>query len=93
MIVFGIKFWAWGSALTNQVWRCAQCGYNGQFTQKKGMKFITLYWIIPTIPVSGVKEIAQCPQCKTQYDAQPQSAPDASAPPPIADPWSNKPNN
>ena len=61
MIVFGIKFWAWGSQLTQQVWRCAKCGYNGQFIQKKGMKFITLYWIIPTIPVSGISEIGAVP--------------------------------
>ena len=99
MIVFGIKFWAWGSQLTNEVWRCLKCGYNGQFIQKKGMKFITLYWIIPTIPVSGISEIVQCPNCKTQYDAAPPAGSGgtgAGGNPPIANPWSNgsadKPN-
>ena len=92
MIIFGIKFWAWGSQLTNEIWHCVRCGYDGQFIQKKGMKFITLYWIIPTIPVSGIQEIAQCPNCKAQYDAKTPNAPgtgNGSAPPPIASPWSN----
>ena len=92
MIVFGIKFWAWGSQLTNEVWRCAKCGYNGQFVQKKGMKFITLYWIIPTIPVSGITDLVQCPNCKTRYEANANNgggAPGTGGSPPIADPWSN----
>lgn len=89
MIVFGIKFWAWGSQLTHDVWRCAKCGYNGQFTIKKGMKFITLYWVIPTIPVSGITELVQCPNCKTRYEMGANVAPGTgNAPAPIADPWS-----
>ncbi len=68
MIVFGTKFWAWGSALTQQIMRCARCGHEGRFIEKSGMTFITLYWILPVIPVSGVKKMVQCPNCKTRYE-------------------------
>ena len=68
MIIFGTKFWAWGSTLTAQMMRCAQCGHSGQFIQKSGMNFITLYWIIPVIPISGVKKMVQCPNCKARYE-------------------------
>ena len=88
MIVFGIKFWAWGSALTQRIWKCGKCGYEGQFVQKNGMRFITFYWVIPTIPVSGVTKLVQCPKCKTRYQDN-SNGPNPSAPPPLADPWSN----
>lgn len=70
MIVFGLKLWTWGNALTPNVIRCGSCGQTAQFFQKKGMQFITLYWVIPTIPVSGVKDYIQCPNCKARYEAQ-----------------------
>lgn len=94
MIIFGIKFWAWGSELTPNVWHCAKCNYQGQFIQKKGMNFLTFYWIIPTIPVSGIKEMVQCPNCKTRYQRTGPAAPPPpggnppGGQPPIASPWS-----
>ncbi len=88
MIVFGVKFWAWGNALTQRIWKCSKCGFEGQFIEKKGMRFITLYWIIPTIPVSGITALVQCPQCKTRYqDNAPKTGGPAGGPPPLADPW------
>ena len=79
MIIFGIKFWAWGSKLTEQIWHCAQCGFQGQFIEKKGMRFFTLYWVIPLIPVSRVTSMVQCPTCKTRYspNSQPVYSPDS----------------
>jgi len=79
MIIFGIKFWAWGSKLTARIWHCAQCGFEGQFIEKKGMRFFTLYWVIPTIPLSGISSMVQCPNCKTRYSPNSQivNAPDS----------------
>lgn len=68
MIVFGTKFWAWGSNLTRDIWRCAQCGHSGQFIEKSGLNCITLYWIIPVLPISGIKKMVQCPNCKARYE-------------------------
>jgi hypothetical protein len=35
------------------------------------MQFITLFFVIPVIPLSGVKNIVQCPNCKARYQATP----------------------
>ena len=95
MIIFGTKFWAWGSALTQAIWTCGKCGYRGQFVEKSGMTFITFYWVIPVIPISGVKKMVQCPNCKTRYQNNtPPNGANGGMPnggggqPPIANPWS-----
>ena len=71
MLIIGIRLFFWGSQLSSQAMRCAKCGYAGPFTLKKGMRFITLFFVIPTIPVSGVMHVAECKQCKTRYQANP----------------------
>lgn len=88
MLIFGTKFWAWGSALTQAIWTCSKCGFHGQFIEKKGMTFFTLYWIIPIFPVSGMKQLAQCPQCKTRYQNNTPPGGANGSQPPLSDPWS-----
>jgi hypothetical protein len=66
MLIIGIRLFFWGSQFS-QAMRCGKCGYAGPFTLKKGMRFITLFFIIPVIPVSGVMRLAECKQCKTRY--------------------------
>lgn len=50
--------------------RCSQCGALAQFTEKTGMRFITLFFIIPTIPISGAKKIIQCPNCRARFQTE-----------------------
>ncbi|MBV9787873.1 MAG: hypothetical protein JOZ51_06860 [Chloroflexi bacterium] len=69
MIIIGTHFFAWGSDRAGQVSHCAQCGTVAPFIIKKGMRFITLFFIIPLIPISGVKHMLQCPNCGTRYAA------------------------
>jgi hypothetical protein len=68
MLIIGIRLFFWGSQLS-QAMHCAKCGYAGPFFLKKGMRFITVFFIIPLIPVSGVMHVAECKQCKTRYQA------------------------
>ena len=70
MLIIGTRFFTWGSEMTAQPWRCGRCGHAGPFTSKKGMRFLTLFFIIPVIPLSGVTHMAQCPNCRTRYQAQ-----------------------
>ncbi|HEY0004186.1 MAG TPA: zinc-ribbon domain-containing protein [Pyrinomonadaceae bacterium] len=65
--IIGTHFFSWGSQPLPQQMRCDHCGTVGNFTLKKGMRFITLFFIIPVIPISGLKELAQCPTCGTRY--------------------------
>ena len=65
--IVGTKFFTWGSERAPQPSRCGQCGTVTNFIIKKGMRFITAFFIIPLIPISGVKQLMQCPTCGTRY--------------------------
>jgi DNA-directed RNA polymerase subunit RPC12/RpoP len=65
--IIGTKFFTFGSDKTADLIRCSQCGALAQFTEKNGMNFITLFFIVPTIPISGKKKIIECPSCKTRF--------------------------
>ncbi|MDT5124021.1 MAG: zinc-ribbon family [Acidobacteriota bacterium] len=69
MIIIGTRFFTWGSTPSPQQTRCGNCGAVTNFIIKKGMRFITLFFFIPVCPISGLKHIAQCPNCGTRYQA------------------------
>ena len=69
MLIIGTKVFFWGSGQTAQLMRCGTCGFAGQFILKTGMRFLTLFFIVPTIPLSRKMHVAECPQCKTRYAA------------------------
>lgn len=66
-LIFGTRFFTWGSQRTSSQMRCQTCGALTNFVVKKGMRFLTFFFLIPTIPLSGVKHITQCPNCGTRY--------------------------
>lgn len=66
-LIIGTKFFSWGGQKMAGMTRCSQCGVVSQFTEKTGMRFITLFFIIPTIPLSGTKKLIECPNCKAQF--------------------------
>lgn len=65
--IIGTKFFSWGSDLTVQPMRCSQCNTVAPFIIKKGMRFLTLFFIIPTIPLSGVRNMVECPTCGAKF--------------------------
>lgn len=67
MLIIGIHFFAWGASRTAHAMRCAKCGAETPFVIKKGMRFLTLFFVIPVVPISGVKNLVQCPNCDTRY--------------------------
>ena len=69
--IIGMRFLTWGSQRTARQWHCAKCGTVTNFIEKKGMHFITLFFIVPLIPLSGIKHLVQCPNCRTRYQATP----------------------
>ena len=64
--IIGTRFFSWGSQAGEQM-RCGKCGTVAQFVRKQGMRFITLFFIIPLIPISGITHLVQCPVCGTKY--------------------------
>jgi hypothetical protein len=69
-ILIGTKFFVWGSGLTPIAMNCARCGTTAPFLVKTGMTFLTLFFVIPLLPISGKKPILECPHCKARYDNQ-----------------------
>lgn len=67
MFIIGTRFFTWGSDRTAEMMHCGTCGATTQFIRKSGMRFITLFFVIPVIPISGATQLQQCPQCKTRY--------------------------
>jgi hypothetical protein len=67
-LIIGTKFFSWGGQKMAGATRCSRCGAVAQFTEKTGMRFITLFFIIPTIPISGVKKMIECPNCKSKFE-------------------------
>jgi hypothetical protein len=65
--IIGTRFFSWGGEALPQQMQCGKCRTVANFTLKKGMNFITLFFIIPIIPISGVKQLAECPNCKARY--------------------------
>jgi hypothetical protein len=72
--IIGTHFFVWGSERTPTAMHCGNCGAIVPFLMKKGMRFITLFFIIPIIPISGVNDILQCPNCGTRYQGGSKSA-------------------
>ena len=65
--IIGTHYFTWGQEQTPQQMRCGRCGTVANFRLKKGMRFLTLFFIIPVIPLSGVNQLAECPNCKARY--------------------------
>ncbi|GAC1445916.1 MAG: hypothetical protein NVSMB56_00600 [Pyrinomonadaceae bacterium] len=70
--IIGTRFFKWGSTPTAAALRCGRCGAQQKFIARKGMNFVTLFFIIPVLPISRVKNFVQCPNCGARYplDAQ-----------------------
>jgi DNA-directed RNA polymerase subunit RPC12/RpoP len=66
-LIIGTKFFSWGAAKTPDMIRCSRCGKVANFTEKSGLQFITLFFIVPVIPISGVKKMIECPNCKSRF--------------------------
>ena len=69
-LIIGTKFFSWGSQPSPTPMRCGQCNTVAPFREKKGMRFITLFFLIPIIPISGVKQLAECPTCGAKYNLE-----------------------
>jgi DNA-directed RNA polymerase subunit RPC12/RpoP len=69
-LIIGTKFFSWGSSKTPETIRCSQCGTLAQFTEKTGMRFIALFFIVPAIPISGKRKLIECPNCKTRFETE-----------------------
>jgi len=71
MVIIGTRFFVWGAQRMAEAAPCGQCGAVAPFIIKKGMRFITVFFIIPLIPISGINHLVQCSSCRARYEVQP----------------------
>lgn len=69
-LVIGTKYITWGGQKTGDMIRCSQCGIVSEFTEKSGMRFITLFFVVPVIPISGKTKLIECPNCKARFNVE-----------------------
>ena len=75
MIIIGTRFFVWGAQRCAEQMRCGRCGALSNFIMKKGMQFITVFFVIPVFPISGIKHMVQCPGCGARYQATAEGKP------------------
>lgn len=84
MLILGWHFFVWGSKQTERSYHCGACGKVAPFVLKRGMRFLTAFFFVPIIPLSGVKHMIECPSCRTRFeapaDARPAGAEDVPQP-------------
>jgi hypothetical protein len=66
-LIIGVDYFTWGSERTIQPIQCGNCGTLTTFIMKKGMRFVTLFFFVPVVPVSGITHLVQCPNCGIRY--------------------------
>lgn len=69
-LIIGTKYITWGAQKTAETIRCSNCGALAQFTEKTGMRFITLFFVVPTIPISNTTKLIECPNCKARFQTE-----------------------
>lgn len=67
IILFGTRYITWGDERTATVWHCPSCERDDFFIRKRGRRMLTLFFLIPTIPLGRVERFTQCPHCGARY--------------------------
>ncbi len=67
-IIIGTRVFAWGATATTTPYHCSTCGGLTSFIEKTAMRFLTLFFLIPIIPISGKMHLIECPRCKTRFE-------------------------
>ncbi len=71
ILLFGMKTFRWGSGRSDSVRTCPSscpnCSFYGYVERKKTIRAVTLFFVIPILPLSGVKTVNICPNCHVEY--------------------------
>ena len=68
ILIIGTRTFRWGSARTDYLRTCPNCGYYGYFTRKKQIRTLALFFVIPIFPLGGVSEVDECPNCHMRFE-------------------------
>ncbi len=69
IFIIGTKFRVSGAERTAEQHRCERCGALTQFIKKIGRNYITLFFVLPLIPIGKKQNMLECPNCQARYQA------------------------
>ena len=68
-LVVGNRFRTRHEGTTAQVITCPSCGFQSHFERKSGRQFLTLFFVLPVLPLGGRREFVECPRCHAQLES------------------------
>jgi predicted RNA-binding Zn-ribbon protein involved in translation (DUF1610 family) len=66
-VVMGNKFRATSEGPTEHVVQCPNCGMTGRLERKTGRQYLTLFFVLPVLPIGPKQSFAECPNCGAQF--------------------------
>jgi hypothetical protein len=66
-LLVGNRFKTKSAGMTAEVVTCPSCGVHTRFERKRGRQYLTLFFIVPVLPLGGTKELVECPNCHAQF--------------------------
>jgi uncharacterized Zn-finger protein len=66
-LLIGNRYMTKGAGTTDEVVQCPSCGATGRFERKSGRQYLTLFFLLPVLPLGGRQTFVECPACKTRF--------------------------
>lgn len=54
---------------TQETMQCPYCGHFGRFERRSGRQYLTLFLVLPVVPLGTRSEFVQCPKCRTRFES------------------------
>ena len=67
-LVVGNRYKTKGEGTTDEVVQCPNCGMVGRFERKSGRQYLTLFFLVPVLPLGGRDSYVECPRCKARFE-------------------------
>lgn len=69
IFIIGTRVFHWGSDRAPAVQTCNACGFHGQFIARRAIRAVTLFFVLPVLPLGKIRHVRQCPNCGARYPA------------------------
>ena len=68
-LLVGNRYRTTSEGTTPEVRTCPSCGARAQFDRKRRRQYLTLFFLLPVLPLGSAQEFVECPNCHTQFQA------------------------
>jgi hypothetical protein len=68
-LVAGNKRVSKDAGSTEQAIQCPNCGTVARFGRRTERQYLTLFFVLPVVPLGGANTVVECPTCHARFDA------------------------